>query len=123
MDFDANATSVKKGYGDYLKTLEIELHRGSQRQSQQQHFNRKRSQSKRSGGGGGGGHQRNLTGNFQPLNITPVNNDELYAPFSLLKQTVNNLAAYGLRPRSKAPLNMYGTTVATSTNSTIDGRP
>jgi hypothetical protein len=121
MDFDVNATSVKKGYGDYLKTLEIELQRGSQRH---QHFNRKRSQSKRSGGGGGG-HQRNLTGNFQPLNITPVNNDggELYAPFSLLKQTVNNLEAYGLRPRSKAPLNMYGTTVVASTNSTIDGRP
>jgi len=59
------------------------------------------------------------------LNITPVNNDggELYAPFSLLKQTVNNLEAYGLRPRTKAPLNMYGTTVAISTNSTIDGRP
>jgi hypothetical protein len=32
MDFDVNATSVKKGYGDYLKTLEIELQRGSQRQ-------------------------------------------------------------------------------------------
>jgi hypothetical protein len=59
------------------------------------------------------------------LNITPVNNDggELYAPFSLLKQTVNNLEAYGLRPRTKAPVNMYGTTVAPSTNSTIDGRP
>ena len=36
---------------------------------------------------------------------------------------MNNLEAYGLRPRTKAPLNMYGTTVAISTNSTIDGRP
>jgi hypothetical protein len=58
------------------------------------------------------------------LNISALNQDggESYAPFSLLKQTVNNLEAYGLRPRGKTPHNFYGTIVPTTTNSTLEGR-
>ena len=58
------------------------------------------------------------------MNISVVNQDggESYAPFSLLKQTVNNLEAYGLRPRGKTPHNFYGTLVPPTTNSTMDAK-